>query len=287
MYKMIVVDLDGTLLNDYKEISTEDAEILKRAYNEKGIITVIATGRPLKYAQRLCLENEEFASHIVSCNGTIIYDMGTNEYINKEFFSKQEILDIRNVFLEEKADYLMIFAEQNLITEISGTKESETLKVVVDENKIKFRNIEEWVKEEPNTEIYTCVIGQMGELEGNLQRAKSKLDQIPGIQAFEISKYLHKVGEETLIAMCADISKAGCTKKSGVYKLAKKLNIKQEEIIVIGDGGNDLPMFDVAGLKIAMANAEDYIKEKADFVTTSNNESGVANAIKKVIFDEK
>ena len=51
---------------------------------------------------------------------------------------------------------------------------------------------------------------------------------------------------------------------------------------MIGDGGNDLPMFDIAGLKVAMSNSIDIVKEKADYITNSNNESGVAKAIKKL-----
>ena len=78
--------------------------------------------------------------------------------------------------------------------------------------------------------------------------------------------------------------KKGCSKKNAIEILGNRLNIKQEEIIVMGDGGNDLPMFEGAGLKIAMANAEEYLKEKADFITASNNDSGVAKAIKKFIF---
>ena len=78
-----------------------------------------------------------------------------------------------------------------------------------------------------------------------------------------------------------------CSKKNAIQILAKELGIKQEEIIVMGDGGNDISMFECAGLKIAMENAEKYLKEKADFVTTSNNENGVAKAIQKFIFNEE
>ena len=54
MYKMIILDLDGTLLDDYKKISEENLKLIKRAYDEKGIISVIATGRPLGYANDIC-----------------------------------------------------------------------------------------------------------------------------------------------------------------------------------------------------------------------------------------
>ena len=80
--------------------------------------------------------------------------------------------------------------------------------------------------------------------------------------------------------------KEGCSKKNAIYILADKLGIKKEEIIVMGDGGNDISMFECAGLKIAMENAEEHLKEKADFITASNNDDGVAKAIQKFVFNE-
>ena len=80
--------------------------------------------------------------------------------------------------------------------------------------------------------------------------------------------------------------KQGCSKKNATYFLADKLKIKKEEIIVMGDGSNDLSMFECAGLKIAMENADEKLKEKADFITASNNDDGVAKAIQKFVFNE-
>ena len=87
---------------------------------------------------------------------------------------------------------------------------------------------------------------------------------LPKKNGFEILKYLRKEKIKTPVIML--------TAKS--------------EIIAIGDGGNDIPMFEVSGLKIAMQNSIDIVKEKADYITSSNNESGVAKAIKKFIFNE-
>lgn len=81
MYKMIVLDLDVTLLNDYKKISKENAEAIKRAYNEKGVISVIATGRPLGYVNELwSLYGNCFANYIIACNGAIIKNIENNVY---------------------------------------------------------------------------------------------------------------------------------------------------------------------------------------------------------------
>ena len=78
----------------------------------------------------------------------------------------------------------------------------------------------------------------------------------------------------------------GTTKGNAVQMLAKKLNIKKEEIMCIGDSGNDLSMLNEAGLAVVMGNAEDDIKKYADFITDSNENSGVAMVINKFILNK-
>ena len=112
MYKMIILDLDGTLLNDYKEISKENLDLIQRAYNEKGIISVIATGRPLEYANEIFnLYGNCFANYIIACNGAIIKDIKNNDYIYKVTFTNDEVLNLRNMFLEENTNYMMLYTE--------------------------------------------------------------------------------------------------------------------------------------------------------------------------------
>ena len=77
-----------------------------------------------------------------------------------------------------------------------------------------------------------------------------------------------------------------CNKKNAIKKVMDKFGVNHDEIIVIGDGGNDLPMFDYAKLKIAMENGSEALKQKADYITDTNNNDGVAKAIRKFIFEE-
>lgn len=79
-----------------------------------------------------------------------------------------------------------------------------------------------------------------------------------------------------------DVMKKNSSKGNGIEILAKHLNIKKEEIVVMGDGGNDLSMFEVAGYKVAMANGSEILKSKADYVTATNDEDGVAKALEKI-----
>lgn len=284
MYKMIVLDLDGTLLNDYKEVSKENVNSIKRAYEQKGVISVIATGRPLGYANeigKLC--GDCFANYIIACNGAIIQNTKTKEYIHKLAFTNEEILNIRNIYLEEEADYMMLYTDDKAITEAQNAKGLQDAGTSLDKGQSKIENIEEVIKNTSNLTNLLCLIGADT---STLEKIIKKVNLLENIEPSVICHYLYKSERGSFASTYIDIMKKGCSKKNGIQILADKLGIKQEEIIVMGDGGNDLPMFEYAGLKIAMENAEDYLKEKADFITASNNENGVAKAIQKFILEE-
>lgn len=284
MYKMIVLDLDGTLLNDYKKVSKENVDLIKRAYNEKGIISVIATGRPLGYASEICnIYGNCFASYIIACNGAIIKNSKTNEYINKVTFTNDEILNLRKIYIEEKADYMMLYTEEQAITETRDGRTLENSGASVSNNENDIVNIQNIVEENPNLMKLLCLIG--GDIQA-LDKVIKRINMLEEIETSVICSYICKTETTTFESKYIDIMKKGCSKKNAINILAKELGIKQEEIIVMGDGGNDISMFESAGLKIAMENAEEYLKEKADFITASNNENGVAKAIKKFIFNE-
>lgn len=285
MYKMIIVDLDGTLLNDAKKVSKENADLIKRAYAEKGIITVIATGRPLAYANEICnFYGGCFGNYIIAANGAIIKDIKNDDYIHKITFTNEEILTLRNIYLEEKADYMMLYTDKQAITEANDSTNLENSGISFSQKKEKVENIENVINENPNLIKLLCIVG------GNtfvLEKIIKRVNQIDGIEASVICNYLYKTEKDTFKSTYIDIGKTNCSKKNAIHILADKLGIKQEEIMVMGDGGNDVSMFQGAGLKIAMSNAEEYLKEKADYITTSNNESGVAKAIKKFVFNEE
>lgn len=285
MYKMIILDLDGTLLNDYKQVSKENIEMIKRAYKEKGIISVIATGRPLGYAKEVCdLYGNCFTNYIIASNGAIIENTSTNEYIHKVSFTNEEIINIRKIYLEENADYMMLSTDKQAITETKDNRSVDNAGINLKEKKTKVENIEEIIKNNPDIVKLLCIVG--ADIP-TLERITEKTNKIEGLETSVISNYLYKSEESTFKSTYIDINKKGCSKKNAIIKLAEILKIEQEEIIVMGDGGNDISMFECAGLKIAMENAGDYLKDKADYITASNNESGVAKAIKKFVFNEE
>ena len=285
MYKMIFLDLDGTLLNDCKEISQENINLIKRAYNEKGIICVFATGRPLEYVDEICnLYDRFFANYIIANNGAIIRDNKNGEVIYKASITNAQLLDLKNIFLEENADYMIVYTDKQQILREARTAEAlKDSSIIVNKKDSELKHIEDTIKNNPNLSSLLCMIGGETSVLGNII---SRLQEIKGLETPGIGNYSHKTKTYAFESKFIDVMKKGCSKKNAIYYLADKLKIKKEEIIVMGDGSNDLSMFECAGLKIAMENANEKLKEKADFITASNNDNGVAKAIQKFVFNE-
>ena len=285
MYKMICLDLDGTVVNDCKEISKENINLIRRASNEKGIICVFATGRPLEYVDAICNSFDSFlTNYIIASNGAIIKDNKNNEVIYKASITNAEILDLKNIFFEENADYMIVYTDtQQIMREARNIKALKDSAIIVNKKDAELKNIEEATKNSPNLSSLLCMIG--GDI-SVLENIISRLKEIKGLETPGIGNYSHKTETYSFESKFIDVMKQGCSKKNAIYFLADKLKIKKEEIIVMGDGSNDLSMFECAGLKIAMENAEEKLKEKADFITASNNDDGVAKAIQKFVFNE-
>lgn len=285
MYKMIVVDLDGTLLNDYKKVSQENLKAIKRAYDEKNVITVIATGRQLEYAKEIrktC--NNNLGNYIIACNGGIVLDVSTNEYIYKISFSNEEVLKIRKVFLEENVDVMMIYTDGEIIVESKNDSEVLDSGINANNEKIEGKNIEKEInKNEDILKLLCLMIGDKNALENAIK----KLNNMENIETSGICNYLYRTKDKKYESAYIDIMKKGVSKRNAINIVADQLGIKQEEIIVMGDGKNDIPMFEGVGLSVAMENAVDEVKGKADYITASNNDDGVARAINKFIFNEE
>lgn len=285
MYKMIVVDLDGTLLNDYKKVSEENLRAIKRAYDEKGVMTVIATGRQLEYAKEISNTcNNSLGNYIIACNGGIIQDISTRELIHKISFSNEEVLKIRKIFLEENVDVMMIYTDGEVIIESKNDSEILDSGINLNNEKIEGKNIEKEINKNKNILKTLCLL--IGNKE-SLENVIKKLESMEDIKTSGVCDYIYKNKDKTYKSKYTDIMKKGVSKKNAINILANKLGINQDEIIVMGDGRNDIPMFEGVGLSVAMENAVDEVKEKADYITSSNNDDGVARAINKFIFNEE
>lgn len=278
MYKLIFIDLDGTLLNDAKEISEENIKWLNRAYKEKGIITIITTGRELELVKNLYKKyNCSFGDYVIASDGAIIKNIKTGEYINKEILNLDEAKKLREIYLNEDLDFIMIYDEENEYMERKEQKNK------VQKEQIYIDNIVELLEKNKDIDATLCI---MGGKEEKLNKAIKEVKKIDNLDNTPICEYIRKGNGIDIRELYFDIMKNGVNKKNAVKKVIDKFEANHDEIIVIGDGGNDLPMFEYAKLKIAMENGSDSLKQKADYITDSNNNDGVAKAIKKFIFEE-
>ena len=228
--------------------------------------------------------NNNLGNYIIACNGGIVLDVSTNEYIYKISFSNEEVLKIRKVFLEENVDVMMIYTDGEIIVESKNDSEVLDSGINANNEKIEGKNIEKEInKNEDILKLLCLMIGDKNALENAIK----KLNNMENIETSGICNYLYRTKDKKYESAYIDIMKKGVSKRNAINIVADQLGIKQEEIIVMGDGKNDIPMFEGVGLSVAMENAVDEVKGKADYITASNNDDGVAKAIKKFIFNEE
>lgn len=280
MYKIVFIDLDGTLLNDEKRVSEEDIMILNKAYEEKGLLPVVTTGRLLASAEYVAnIIGDCCKKYIIAANGAIVKKCDDNTYITEEYISKEHALDIIQYCKNNNLEILVADRNETITEDKGRINDKAYARIGVYYN---FEeNIERYIK---NNDAKIATITAIGG-ESKLNELREHINKMNTLQVSNICEYKRKINGQFVTHCYVDIMRKGFTKAEGMSKLLNMLNIKKEEAIAIGDGGNDLEMYEKAGLKVAMSNSVDLLKRKADYITASNNESGVAKAIKKYIFN--
>lgn len=276
MYKIVMIDLDGTLLDDNKKVSNKNIEMINKVYKDKNVIFVIATGKNISDIQYIIdAVGEGINKYIIASNGAAIKDNIKNEYILKKYLTEDEVIHIIEEYKKYNLNGLIQteegpVIEDKLAAEVESVTYAENLKDYVIDNKVS--NI--------------ALITPMGK-EEDLKLLKNEIDsEFNTVSATEICDFTHMNNKKTFTCKYIDIMKKDCTKANAMKILIDYLNIRKEEVIAIGDGGNDIPMFEVAGYKIAMGNASIELKQKADYITDTNNSDGVAKALEYIFYNK-
>lgn len=239
-------DLDGTLTNNKKIISKENIDALKKL-KDKNIKIVFCSGRWDSYIEKYN-ENLNLVDYIISDNGSCIKDLNSNKIIYEESLNKYLIDEIINYCSLNKLE--LIFNSSN-------------------KRYYNFTSI--------NSKIYQAVI---------ICKSKEEIDKI--IKYINNNKYL-KLSYISL-SYYNDIKKDKYTvninlkqtsKGNSCKYLLNYLNIPKNNSICFGDNDNDIDMFNNCGIRIAMKNGLDKLKDSADYITLSNEENGVAFFINK------
>lgn len=267
-YKLLVLDIDGTATNSKKEVTpvTRDAVIrLQKA----GIPVAIASGRPTPGVAPVAdaFDFGNYGSYALCYNGAKIVNWKTKECI----YSKTLPASLPKRLYEDACQYdvgIITYAPEDSAV-VSGRRIDEYIEL---ESRICNIPIEMCDGDFPKRISYPvtkCL----------LTGAPSDIERIEPLIAekYQFEANVFRSEPFYLEIMPKNVDKAYC-----LSKLLKILGLEREEMVCCGDSYNDLTMVQYAGMGVAMANAKDVIKDVADFITLSNDEDGIAYAIKKL-----
>ena len=269
-YKLLVLDVDGTLLNNEMEISKRTLAALLKVQH-MGVRIVLASGRPTSGLMPLAkaLELGNFGGFIMSYNGSSVVKAGDGEVVFERRINPELI-----PYLEKKARKngfsIFTYHDDYILTDNADD--------------IHIRR-EAWlnhmkIMEEPEFSIAIdfapckCVlVSDDGEaLRGLENHWKRRLDGV--LDVFPSEPYF------------LEVVPCGVDKANTLGVLMGQLGVTRDEVIAIGDGVADVTMLQLAGMGVAMGHAQDSVKICADYVTASNEEDGVAQAVEKLILAE-
>lgn len=269
-YKLLVLDVDGTLLNDEREISKRTLAALLKV-QQMGVRIVLASGRPTYGLMPLAktLELGNYGGFVLSYNGCQIIKAQNGEILFERRINPEML-----PYLEKKArkNGLAIFTYHN-DTLITDSPDNEYIK-----NEALLNNLKIIKEDEFSTAIDFAPCKCM--LVSDKEEALIELEQhwekrLAGtLDAFRSEPYF------------LEVVPCGVNKANTLGALLEHLEVTREEAIAVGDGVCDVTMLQLAGMGIAMGHSQDSVKVCADYVTASNEEDGVALAVEKLILAE-
>ena len=267
--KMIGLDLDGTLLTDRKEFTDRSKRALRTAI-DRGIVVLIATGRPLTGIPEE-IRNFPGMRYALTSNGAKVMDVWENRVVDEHLLSAK---------LAEKA--LEICGKYDTLQEVyyDGVSYAPADKRDMIPRYHKNPNMWEYMRKTRTwvEDIFRMVresdrgLDKIQMLFADMEERTKAWQELSEVEGLEL------VGS---LGYNIEINAAGVNKGSGLVSLGRLLGIRREEIMACGDGDNDLLMLKEVGFGVAMANAEEEVKKAADYITLSNEEDGVADAIEK------
>lgn len=288
-YKLIAIDLDGTLLNSSGEISEENKQSLKKI-KQLGVEIVLTSGRMSSSIKEIA-EEIGAENYFISGNGAIIYDLKQNKMIYNNSLSKEKTLNIIRT-CENNSIYCSINTEQTIITknlsfntlvynyENSKKAENKTTKINIVDNLYEYIDK---INTSPITKITVC-----DENEIVFKRIVKILKEIPEINVLDVSHMSKKViksGTENIDIkyFYTEITNENVNKWQALSFLINKMGIEKEKVIAIGDNINDIEMIQNAGLGVVMGNSALSNTDVGNVIVKSCDESGVSEAINRFI----
>lgn len=264
MYKAIFLDLDGTLLDNEKNISKENIDAIERA-KAMGVLVCICSGRQIDITRKY-KEMAHASNYMICSNGAIIYDDDTKE----ELFGA----NMDEAFCKEVYNY----AQENGLTVRLDTKYGRFVN-----NEKRNVSTEILITEGIDTFLAENKVTQLSIAGDDMEDVQKAIDELK-VEERETVKVGNLYSEVFPFKYsCLNCINKSVSKGNAISGLCKYLKIDIKDVIAMGDELNDLSMVEMAGLGVAMGNAFDEVKAAANEVTKTNIENGVAYIINKYI----
>lgn len=268
-YKLLVLDLDGTLTNTRKEVTEHTRTTLIKA-QEQGLKIVLASGRPTYGIAPLAnlLQLDKYEGYVLSYNGGEIIDWKTGELLYKNLLDP-EVLPYLYQCANDNHFAIVTYDGEYVLTEYPD--DEYVLKEAL-LNIMKIKKVDNFLKAVQHPIAKCLIVGEPTRLAVLEKEMYNHLQDRMGV--FRSEPYF------------LELVPKGIDKAQSLAVLLKEIGMTKDEMIAVGDGFNDLSMIKYAGLGVAMSNAQEVVKENADFITLSNEEDGVAHVVEKFILSE-
>ena len=266
-YKLFAVDIDGTLCVPGQGIPVGVIESLRKCVNSN-ILVVLSTGKKFTSIQTLC-ENIGIEGPVITCNGAMLIEARTQKILFSHFLSKNLYRKIICALGNDGRSDIAVFTDQD-ITCTSVNLASKLLSSI----------------NEPTTRFVSSLLSLSSE---NVAKILIALENVEILKSVYDS-YCYQYGQDCSISITSgkflEFMPLNASKGKALLKLSKSFGIVRKNIACLGDSDNDLSMFEMAGLSIAVANATPAVLQAADVVVPSASERGVVKAVNNLILGE-
>ena len=274
--KLVALDLDGTLFDNSSRISERNLTAI-RSITDKGIHVVISTGRPFEGIPFDQIKGTGI-NYAITANGSGIYEISTGKCLYENAMDEELVTPILN-FLLTRDIHMDAFIGGKGYTPIQCVETAQKLTVpssiknYIITARTRLDNILQFIHEN-QLKVQKMTLNFYPAADGTL------------IDRETVRKFL--VSNPSITTVCGgynnlEFTRADANKGVGLRKLAEILGVNPDATMAIGDTENDLAIIEAAGIGVAMGNATDAVKARADYVTTTNTKDGVAAAIEHFI----
>lgn len=267
--KLVAIDIDGTLVDDHKRISLKTKEAIKKA-KQKGVYIVLCTGRPVSgiqdYLNELELSSDD--DYAITYNGAQGENIGQKKIVFANLLSQSDYQELLQISKQAHVRSQIVTADSKLYTIDANISPYTVMDAFYTKMPLYYRSSEE----------LTCT----NAAKFMLVDEPAVLDEAMKYFDAELCQKYYTVRSEEWFF---EFMHKKANKGQAVLELAHKLGIKDSQILALGDQNNDLTMIELAGLGVAMGNANETVKKAADAITSDNNHDGVAMAIEKYVLN--